>query len=217
MQSNRSDAVIKFYGKVAQSGEPDLQEMAIEQLRNLEKVECVDELIEALRVVKSRDTKALILGALRALTRADCGDSYKSWAKWWEAARSEGLPAEEKKEGGKPGEFSGTVVDELDKTRKEKLFGAEIRKLKVLVIYDFCDPPPPWKGAGGAICFDHIEDLTVKMGIETIAILRKEFEKLEYKIPADVDGVCVNCVQIHPHCICPFCTAGAGKKDRMFP
>jgi hypothetical protein len=219
MQSNRCNAAVKFYGKVAKAGAPDLQKMAIEQLWNIEKVECVDELIGALKVVKAPDMKSLILDALKSLTRADCGNSADDWAKWWEVARSQGLSAEEKKEGGKKGEFSGTCVDELDKVRRDKLFGPESRviKLKVLVIYDYCDPPPPWKGAGDAICFDHIERLTEKMGIETIAILRKEFERPDYKIPEDVDGVCIDCVQIHPHCICPFCSPGAGKKDRLFP
>ena len=219
MQSNRCDAVIKFYGKVAKAGASDLQRMAIEQLVNIEKVECVDELIGALKVVKARDMKALILDALRVLTRADCGESAADWAKWWEVARSQGLSAGEKKEGEKTGGFSGTVVDELDKFRKSKLFGPESRnvKLKVVVIYDYCDPPPPEKGAGGAICFDHIESLTEKMGIETTAILRKDFDRPDYKIPEDVDGVCIDCVQTHPHCTCPFCSSGAGKKDRMFP
>jgi hypothetical protein len=217
MQSNRCDAVIKFYGKVAKSGIPDLQTMAIEQLRNIEKVECVDELIGALKVIKSREIKALILDSLRSLTHADCGNAAEDWAKWWELARAQGLTQAEKKEG--TGGYTGTCIDELDKTRKDKLFGPEGKqiKLKVLVIYDYCDPPPPNKGAGGAICFDHIEHLTEKMGIQTTAITRKEFEQSGYKIPEDVDGVCVDCVQIHPHCICPFCSSGAGTRDRMFP
>jgi len=55
------------------------------------------------------------------------------------------------------------------------------------------------------------------MKVEVIVVKRPEFSRPEYKIPADVLGVFVNCVQIHDHCICPDCTPGQGKQDRLFP
>ena len=76
---------------------------------------------------------------------------------------------------------------------------------------------PPWQGSGGAICFDHIEDVLRKMKVEVTVVMRKEFSDPKYKIPGDVHGIFFNCVQTHPHCICPDCTPGSGKKDRLFP
>jgi hypothetical protein len=55
------------------------------------------------------------------------------------------------------------------------------------------------------------------MKVEVTVVMRKEFSKPGYKIPKDMLGVFVNCVQIHDHCICPDCTPGKGKKDRLFP
>ena len=55
------------------------------------------------------------------------------------------------------------------------------------------------------------------MKVEVVVIKRPEFEKPTYKIPDDVLGVFVNCVQIHDHCICPDCSPDKGKKDRLFP
>jgi hypothetical protein len=55
------------------------------------------------------------------------------------------------------------------------------------------------------------------MKVEVIVVKRPEFSRPEYKIPDDVLGVFVNCVQIHDHCICPDCTPDKGKRDRLYP
>ncbi len=55
------------------------------------------------------------------------------------------------------------------------------------------------------------------MKVEVTVVMRKEFSKPGYKIKDEYLAVFVNCVQIHPHCICPFCTPGKGKKDRLWP
>ncbi len=55
------------------------------------------------------------------------------------------------------------------------------------------------------------------MNVEVTVIMRPEFSKASYKIPKDIDGVFCNCVQFHQHCICPDCSPGKGKKDRLWP
>ena len=55
------------------------------------------------------------------------------------------------------------------------------------------------------------------MKVEVTVVMRPEFSRPEYKIDEKYDGVFMNCVQIHDHCICPHCTPDKGKHDRLYP
>jgi hypothetical protein len=100
----------------------------------MEETISVDTLIAALRKIKDRAVRAEVIDALRMLTRADCGDKAEDWEKWWKVSREQGMGLD--KESSKKGGHTGTVVDELERFRRDRLFGGEDIKLKALVISD---------------------------------------------------------------------------------
>ena len=135
LQNNRCRNVSIVHQAVIEKCGYDMQKMAIESLVNMEEDIAVDALIAGLRKVKDRAVKAEIIDALRMLTRADCGESAEDWTKWWEVSREQGLGLSKKTD--KKGGYTGTVVDELERFRRDKMFGGENIKLKALVISDF--------------------------------------------------------------------------------
>ena len=134
LQNNRCRNVAIVHQAVIERCGYDMQKMAIESLVNMEDEVAVDALIASLRKIKDRDVKAEVIEALRMLTRADCGNSAEDWEKWWQVSRAQGLGLGEKK-GAQGG--TGTVVDDLERYRRDKMFGGENVKLKALVITDY--------------------------------------------------------------------------------
>lgn len=134
LQNNRCRNVAIVHQAVIERCSYDMQKMAIESLVNMEEDVAVDALIAALRKVSDRAVKAEIIDALRMLTRADCGESAEDWAKWWDVSREQGLGLSK---GAEKGGGTGTVVDELERFRRDKMFGGENMKLKALVITDY--------------------------------------------------------------------------------
>ncbi len=134
LQNNRCRNVAIVHQAVLEKCSYDMQKMSIESLVNMEEDTAVDALIAALKKIKDRAVKAEVIDALRMLTRADCGDKAEDWAKWWEVSRDQGMGISK---GSKKGGGTGTVVDELERFRRDKLFGGENIKLKALVISDY--------------------------------------------------------------------------------
>ena len=135
LQANRCRNAAIVHQAVLEKCPRDMQKMAIESLVNIEENTAVDALIAALKNVRDQAVQAEIVDALRILTRADCGEKAQDWEKWWLVSREQGLglPKEEgEKHGG-----TGTVVDELERYRRDRLFGAEAIKLKALVVTDY--------------------------------------------------------------------------------
>jgi hypothetical protein len=137
LQTNRCRAVAIVHQAVLEKCGYDMQKMAIESLVNMEEEVSVEALIAALRKVKDRAVQAEIVDALRMLTRADCGSSAEDWEKWWKVSKEQGFSlGENEKDKEKKGGYTGTVVDELERFRRDKMFGDENIKLKALVITD---------------------------------------------------------------------------------
>jgi hypothetical protein len=142
LQNNRCRNVSIVHQAVLEECGYDMQKMSIESLVNMEEDVSVDALIAALKKVKDRAVRAEIADALRMLTRADCGESAEDWEKWWEVSRDQGMGIGRKEGDGEGGEsrgggYTGTVVDELERYRRDKMFGGEDIKLKALVITDY--------------------------------------------------------------------------------
>jgi hypothetical protein len=135
LQNNRCRNAAIVHQAVLEKCGYDMQKMSIESLVNMEEDTSVDALIAALRKVRDRAVKAEIIDALRMLTRADCGTTAEDWAKWWDVSRDQGMGIS-KKSSGKGGN-TGTVVDELERFRRDKLYGGEKIKLKALVLTDY--------------------------------------------------------------------------------
>lgn len=135
LQNNRCRNAAIVHQAVLEKCSYDMQKMSIESLVNMEEDTSVDALIAALRKVKDKAVRAEIIDALRMLTRADCGTTAEDWDKWWKVSRDQGMGIS-KKASGKKG-YTGTVVDELERFRRDKMFGGEKIKLKALVISDF--------------------------------------------------------------------------------
>jgi hypothetical protein len=135
LQNNRCRNAAIVHQAVLEKCSYDMQKMSIENLVNMEEDTSVDALIAALRKVKDKAVRAEIIDALRMLTRADCGSKAEDWTKWWDVSRDQGLGLSKKTS--KKGSYTGTVVDELERFRRDKLFGGEKIKLKALVLSDF--------------------------------------------------------------------------------
>jgi len=220
LQRNKTLGAVRALKEVLTAKCPrDMREMAAEMLGSIRRVESVDALIEALKKSFNKPIKDVINDSLRVLTGMPIPPIAKEWEQWWSENRARGLP--KKREGGL-GKYTGTVVDELDDVRKRRMFGGEKIKLKVLVITACCDkrwpdfPKDPDAREDVPVVFDRIEDITRRMGIETIVVYRWQFEKPDYKIPDDVLVVCINCTQIHPFCICKHCRPVGQKHNRLF-
>ena len=136
LQNNRCRNVAIVHRAIIEKCGYDMQKMAIESLVNMEEEVSVEALIAALRKVKDRTVKAEIIDALRMLTRADCGENAEDWDKWWRVSKEQGFSLGEN-EKAKKGGYTGTVVDELERFRRDKMFGDENIKLKALVISDY--------------------------------------------------------------------------------
>ncbi|RKY16545.1 MAG: hypothetical protein DRP63_05205 [Planctomycetota bacterium] len=220
LQRNRTVGVIRALREVLTSKCPrDMREMAAEMLGSIRRVESVDVPIVALNKSTNKPIRDVINDSLRGLTGMAIPPIAKEWEQWWSDNRARGLPKKRKKA---PGKYTGTVVDQLDDVRKRRMFGGEKIKLKVLVITACCDkrwpdfPKDPDAREGVPVVYDRIEDITRRMGIETVVVYRWQFEKPNYKIPDDVLVVCINCTQIHPFCICKHCHPVGKKHDRLF-
>jgi len=220
LQRNRTQGAVRALEQVLTSKCPqDMREMAAEMLGSIKRVEAVDALIKGLKKSFNKPIKDVINRSLRVLTGVPIPPIAREWEEWWSQNRSRGLPMKRK---GGLGKFTGTVVDELDDVRKDQLFGGEKVKLKVLVITACCDkrwpdfPKDPDAMEGAPVVFDRIEDITRRMGIETLVVYRWQFEKPDYRIPDDVLVVCINCTQIHPFCICKHCRPVGQKHNRLF-
>lgn len=215
LQNHRGYGIYVLLEKVIIGAQPDVQKLAIEHVINLDEPnEGTEVLVSALQKVRDKYVKAEIVKALVTITGTNVpGDDEKEWKKWWEVAKSQGGIKRDKSSGEKGG-HTGTVVDDLDKVRKDKLYGGEkAGPIEVLVIYGEC--------FGGNkthhICYDRIDHMTRQMDVKTTAIERKVFENSSYVIDDKFTAVIICCVQIHDHCICPKCRPGTQKTNRMFP
>ncbi|MCX7703309.1 MAG: HEAT repeat domain-containing protein [Planctomycetota bacterium] len=226
LQRNRTTATVSALRKVvsAEVATPEMRRLAVEILGNIRCVDSVDVLIEALE--RTRDSvKQDIIEVLTLLTGARLGDNPRGWKEWWSKQRPYGMPkvdSERKSEEGKGlGKgMTGTAVDELDDVRRERYFGLEQLKFPVLVIAAKCTEGRH-KDQHHDLCFDHIEHVLDRMKIPNKVVLRIPLSgNLETDIPDIPKGtiaICINCTQMHQFCVCPFCTPGAGKHDRLFP
>jgi|GEM_PF-2047391 hypothetical protein len=226
LQRNRTTSCIAALRKVilAEATPVEMRRLAVEILGNIRAVGSVDTLIEALKKTKD-SVRQDIIEILTLLTGARLGDNQKAWEDWWDKQRPYGMP---KMEGeGKSGEgkglgagMTGTAVDELDNVRKERYFGLEQLKFPVLVINAKCTEGRH-KDNPHDLCFDHIEFVLDRMKIPNKVVYRIPLSgNLETDIPDIPKGtiaICINCTQMHQFCVCPFCTPGAGKHDRLFP
>jgi len=144
---------------------------------------------------------------------ADVGTSYRDWKQYWDEAKNQGLPKPEDEDADNSG-FGGGFRTGLSRYRKERAIGIEsLGPMAALVITARCDN----SNSPGAICFDHLEQTLTQMRIKNTVIRRIKFEEKGYKISKDTIAVFINCTQIHPHCVCPHCSPGKGKSNRLFP
>lgn len=136
LQNNRCSNVAIVHQAVLERCPYDMQKLSVESLVNMEEDAAIDALIAGLKKAKDGAIRDEIVSALRALTSADCGDTAEDWVR----AREQGLLGIGKK--GKKGAskgFTGTVVDDLERYRRDQMFGGEGRKvkLKALVLSDY--------------------------------------------------------------------------------
>ncbi|TET38441.1 MAG: hypothetical protein E3J72_02825 [Planctomycetota bacterium] len=212
LQTNRSLEVVALYERVLLKCAQDIQKMAVEQLVNIGKDECVESLLEGLKSVRDKLIKEEIVIALKMLTGADVGTSYRDWKQYWDEAKNQGLPRPEGEDADNSG-FGGGFRTGLSRYRKKQAIGIEgLGPLAALVITARCD-----NRSGSAICFDQLEATLSQMRIKNTVIRRIKFEEKGYKIPKDTIAVFINCVQIHPHCVCPTCEVGKTKHNRLYP
>ncbi|MHC4662288.1 MAG: HEAT repeat domain-containing protein [Planctomycetota bacterium] len=210
LQTNRVIEVIPLLERVLLKCTPDMQKMAIEQLVNVGKEECVDALLSGLKSVRDRIIKDAVIEGLRILTGADAGDSYGDWKQYWEEAKNQPLPKEGE---GEEGDYGGGFRTGLSRYQRKKKFGLEeLGPLSCLVITSHCKERP-----GGKICFDHLENTLTQMQIKNTVVDRYMFDNTAYVIPKETIAIFINCTQIHPHCVCPHCGPGQGKANRLFP
>jgi hypothetical protein len=213
LQNIKCASIYPLLRRVIAEAAPDIQQMAIEHLVNMNENDGIDILVYAAGKVRNKAVKRSIIDALGMMTGATPGDTAKDWEKWWTVVKDQGgiehLTGKDRNRG-----RTGTAIDDLGKYRGHKTYGPEGKKgIKVLVIYAECKEG----GRDHHICFDHIEDVTRRMNIETDTVERKEFERPDYKIKDEYTAVIVNCCQIKTHCVCPMCKPGKTKSDRMFP
>jgi hypothetical protein len=216
LQNIRCAGVYRLYGKVLPSAPPDVQKMITDAIVNLDDPNMgIEVLMSALEKSKDRDKvfKGVIIDALISIAGYNLGDKVEDWLKWWDVTKAEG-GVKRRDDSDKQGGCTGTAVDEMDRARRDKLFGGEdsnLPKIKVLVIHCTC------KVAGEAVCFDRIQAVTQRMQIETVVVDRADFEGAGYKIDDSFTAVLIDCTQIKDHCICPKCHPGSTKQDRLHP
>jgi len=210
LQTNRVIEVVKLLGRVLEKCPGDMQKMAIEQLVNIEKDECVEALIAGLDSVRDKAIKGFIIEALRILTGADCGESVSDWKQYWQTTKNEGLPKGEETSGGGG---SGYTTGAVSRYGKEKRLGMEaMPPVAALVITAHCA-----NASAARIVYDNLESVLSQMGVKNTVVDRYDFEDSKYEIPKDTIAIFINCTQIHPHCVCPKCHPGTTKSNRMFP
>jgi len=211
LQTNRVLEVLPLYERVLLKGPQDLQKMAIEALVNISKDECVDTLLVAMKGVKDKLIREEVIEALKMLTGADCGTSLRDWKQYWEEAKSQGIPKPVSEDGDNSG-FGDGFRTGLSRFRKEQAIGIEsLGPMAALVITAHC------ANSTGRICFDHLENTLTQMKIKNTIVDRYDFEEKGYTIPKETIALFINCVQIHPHCVCPHCKPGKGKFNRLYP
>jgi hypothetical protein len=211
LQTNRSLEVVALYERVLLKCAQDIQKMAIEQLVNIGKDECVETLLEGLKSVRDKLMKEEIVIALKILTGADVGTSYRDWKQYWDEAKNQPLPKPGGEEADNSG-FGGGFRTGLSRYRKERAIGIEsLGPMAALVITAHC------ANSTGKICFDHLEQTLTQMRIKNTIVDRYDFEEKRYAIPKETIALFINCVQIHPHCVCPHCKPGKGKFNRLYP
>ena len=218
MQKNRSSSAVKALEQVLVSKAPqDMKRLAAEELGSIRTTDSVDALIKGLKKAKG-ELREIISEVLRLLTGERIAADAKQWEDWWRLQRPHGMP-KPSDEATKNGEgFPHTSVEGMDDVRARRKFGLEkLPKPTVLVIHAKVDkgkhapPNPPYDP-----CFDRIQDVLQQMQIPHQVILRREFEKPDYKIPEETRVIVINCTQIHEFCVCPFCKAVGSKHNRLF-
>ncbi len=203
----------------------DLKLMAIDHLGTLAQKSCIQPLLDLWAEYDGRRGKEeyvrRIARALGGIAGQEFGENLANWKGWWDRNKDSEL-AEGPEAGGGGGPGGGTVVDRLDRGRKEEYSSiVENGSRKVLVVCakdvplcrhaPACNPPASCPGMD--LNYDHIDEILSRMKIPHDVMTKEEIESDKVDLSKYAALLC-NCNHFREQCINPQHHAGAAGSLR---